>query len=51
MLYNYLERERRRRRYDGGIWSFLSVAASAVFGFFFWLCGFLVGAGQELLIP
>jgi hypothetical protein len=48
---DYASRERRRIRYNAGIWTCLSMATASVFGFLFWLCGFLVGAGQELLIP
>ena len=37
MKNDYGSREELRRRYDAAIWTFLSIAASAIFGFIVWL--------------
>ena len=51
MKYNHAAREERRIRYNAGIWTFLGIAASTIFGFILWLCGFVLEIGAELPIP
>ncbi len=51
MKNNRASRDARRLRYTAGIWTFLGIAASTIFGFILWLCGVVVGIGQELPIP
>ena len=51
MKYNHAAREERRIRYTAGIWTFLTITAAMIFGFFAWLSGVVLGIGAELPIP
>jgi|SoimicMinimDraft_3_1059731.scaffolds.fasta_scaffold581382_1 nitrate reductase NapE component len=51
MKNNHAAREKRRVRYNAGIWTFLSMATATIFGFILWLCGVVVRVGQEVPIP
>jgi nitrate reductase NapE component len=51
MKHNHAAREERRIRYNVGIWTFLGIAASTIFGFILWLSGVVLEIGAELPIP
>jgi hypothetical protein len=51
MKHNHAAREERRIRYNLGIWTFLGIAASTIFGFILWLSGVVLEIGAELPIP
>ena len=47
MKYNHAAREERRIRYTAGIWTFLTITAAMIFGFFAWLSGVVLGIGAD----
>ena len=48
---NHAAREKRRIRYNAGLWSFFGMAAATIFGFILWLSGVVERVGQEVPIP